>query len=282
MTEPILPISPLRPSALEALFSKPKPVIGTIHVLPLPGAPAYAGQPMREIIDHAVRDARAYADGGIDGLIVENEGDIPFRKPGDVSHETVAGLTAVAYAVRERVPLPMGINCLANAVKQSLAIAQASGGEFVRANQWTNAYIANEGFVEGAAAEALRYRSMLRAEHVVVFADVNVKHGSHAIVADRPLSELTRDAEAFGADVLIATGNRTGDGTPVSEIEGIRGATARPVLIGSGLTADSAPKLLSIADGVIVGSAMKADGVWWQPVDPDRVSAIMKEVEALR
>ncbi len=87
----------------------------------------------------------------------------------------------------------------------------AGGADFVRVNQWANAYIANEGFIEGAAAKALRYRSMLRAEHIRVFADSHVKHGSHAIVADRSIQELTRDVDFFEADAVIATGQRTGD-----------------------------------------------------------------------
>jgi membrane complex biogenesis BtpA family protein len=271
-----------RPSALEHLFAVAKPVIGTIHVLPLPGAPRYAGGPMRDVVRRAVADAVACVDGGVDGLIVENEGDIPFRKPERVGPETVAGLTAVTVAVREAVSVPVGINCLANAVIQSLAVARATGGAFVRANQWANAYVANEGIVEGAAAEALRFRGAIRGEHIRVFADVHVKHGSHAIVADRSVAEQTRDVEAFDADVLIATGNRTGDATRVEEVAQIKDATDRPVLVGSGLTSANAVSLLEVADGVIVGSALKRDGVWWNEVERPRVAALMDKVGQLR
>lgn len=269
-------------TALEELFDLPKPIIGTVHLLPLPGAPRYAGGAMKDILARAVTDVRAYVEGGVDGLIVENEGDIPFLKPEEVGAETVAALTAAALAVRDAADVPVGINCLANAVTQSLAVAKAVDGTFVRANQWANAYVANEGLVEGAAAQALRFRSTIKGENIKVLADVHVKHGSHAIVADRSVQEMTRDVEAFDADVLIATGHRTGDPTRVGEVAEIKKAATLEVIVGSGLTVENAVSLLETADGAIVGSAMKHDGVWWNPVDRHRVRAIMDEVEKLR
>lgn len=269
-------------SILEELFDRPKPIIGTVHLLPLPGSPRYAGGTMKEIFERAATDARAYVEGGIDGLIVENEGDIPFLKPEEVGAETVAALTAATLAVRDATNVPVGINCLANAVTQSLAVAKAVDGTFVRANQWANAYVANEGLVEGAAAQALRFRSKIKGENIKVLADVHVKHGSHAIVADRSVQEMTRDVEAFDADVLIATGHRTGDPTRVGEVSEIKKAATLEVMVGSGLTSENAVSLLEAADGAIVGSAMKHDGVWWNPVDLHRVRAIMDEVEKLR
>jgi uncharacterized protein len=269
-------------SALELLFGVRKPIIGTVHLLPLPGAPRNRGGPIKDILLQAANDARTYVAGGVDALIVENEGDIPFLKPQEVGPETVAGLTAAALAVRDAVDVPVGINCLANAITQSLAVARATNGTFVRANQWANAYVANEGFVEGAAARALRFRSAIKGEEIKILADVHVKHGSHAIVADRSIEEMTKDVEAFDADVLIATGNRTGAPTQVQEISDIKSAASLEVIVGSGLTADNAAQLLEVADGAIVGSAMKHDGVWWNPVDRSWVQAIMEQVERLR
>jgi uncharacterized protein len=277
-------IDPRLPTAahLVDIFPAPKPIIGTIHLLPLPGAPRYRGEPLATIIERAVDDARAYVEGGIDGLIIENEGDIPFLKPGDIGPETVATLTAVTLAVREAVDVPLGINCLANAVIPSLAVALAAGSAFVRANQWANAYVANEGIVEGAAATAMRFRTYVAATNVRIFADVHVKHGSHAIVADRSIAELTRDTEAFDADVLIATGNRTGHATSVDEVLQIKQAATRPVIVGSGMTPDNTITLMEVADGAIVGSAMKHGGHWENPVSIDNVRAITSQVDRWR
>lgn len=271
-----------RADALLKLFEIPKPVIGTIHVLPTPGAPRYRGQPMREVIARAVEDASRFVQGGIDGIIVENEGDIPFRKPEDIGPETVAAMAVVTAAVRDSVDVPVGINILANGAQQSLAIARVAGGVFVRVNQWANAYVANEGYIEGAAAEALRFRHSIDADDISILADVHVKHGSHAIVSDLSVADMTHDVEAFDADILIATGQRTGDPTRVEEVHDIKKVASRPVLVGSGLDAANAATLMTAADGAIVGSAMKVDAVWWNSVDVGRVETIVNEVAGCR
>ena len=163
----------------------------------------------------------------------------------------------------------------------ALAVARAAGAAFVRVNQWANAYVANEGLIEGPAASALRYRQSLAADEVRIFADSHVKHGSHAITADRSVAELTRDLEWSLADVVIATGQRTGDAASEAEIAAIRAATTLPLLVGSGVTATNLP-VLRQADGVIVASSLKVDGVWWNPVDPERARAFVEVAAGLR
>jgi membrane complex biogenesis BtpA family protein len=166
---------------------------------------------------------------------------------------------------------PIGINVLANAALPALAIASAAGAGFVRVNQWANAYVANEGFVEGEAARAMRYRARLNARSIRIFADAHVKHGAHAIVADRPVEEQVKDLVFFDADVVIATGQRTGHAADLGYIRMIKEAAGLPTLVGSGVTPDNVNDILSIADGIIVASSLKYDGVWWNEVEPDRV-----------
>lgn len=268
-------ISAGKTDAIQAIFSRKKVVIGVIHCDPFPGTPKYRGKTIGDIIDRALRDADNYVSGGVHGLIIENHGDIPFSKPEDIGPETAALMAVITEKVRTRFNVPLGINVLANAAIPALATALAGGADFIRVNQWANAYIANEGFIEGAAAKALRYRSQLRAEHIKVFADSHVKHGSHAIVADRSIQELTRDVDFFEADAVIATGQRTGDSATLSEIDEIRGATALPLLVGSGVTPDNVGQILSRTQGVIVASALKVDGVWWNEVELARVKHFM-------
>jgi membrane complex biogenesis BtpA family protein len=280
--EHVSTIAPTRPDPLLAIFGQAKPLIGMVHLRPLPGAPRYDGSGMEPILRAAVADAQAWEGAGADGLIVENHGDIPFLKPEEVGPETVAAMTAAAIAVRQAVHLPVGINCLANAALQAIAIATAAGAAFVRVNEWANAYVANEGLIEGPAARVLRYRAALRAT-TPIFADVHVKHGAHAIVADRSLAELTRDAVFFDADVLIATGQRTGDATPVEEVREMReAAEGRPVLIGSGLTPENAAAMLAVANGAIAGSWAKERGVWWGPVSLERARRLVAAVRRAR
>lgn len=273
-------ISAEKIDAIQAIFSRPKAVIGVIHCDPFPGSPKYRGKPVSAIIDRALRDAENYILGGVHGLIVENHGDIPFSKPEDIGPETPALMAVITEKVRERFGVPLGINVLANAALPAFATALAGGADFIRVNQWANAYIANEGFIEGAAAKALRYRSQLRAEHIRVFADSHVKHGSHAIVADRSIQELTRDVDFFEADAVIATGQRTGDSATLEEIDEIRAATTLPLLVGSGVTPANVCQILARTQAVIVASALKVDGVWWNDVDRDRVKHFMVVAQA--
>lgn len=272
-------ISAEKTSAIQDIFLRSKVVIGVIHCAPFPGAPKYRGKTVGDIIDRALYDAEKYISGGVHGLIIENHGDIPFSKPEDIGPETAALMAVITDNIRRRFQVPLGINVLANAAVPALATALAGGADFIRVNQWANAYIANEGFIEGAAAKALRYRSQLRAEHIRIFADSHVKHGSHAIVADRAIAELTRDVEFFEADAVIATGQRTGDSATLSEIDDIRSATSLPLLVGSGVTPGNVVEILGRTQGVIVASALKQDGVWWNPVDPARVKHFMSVAE---
>ncbi|WP_019123361.1 BtpA/SgcQ family protein [Brevibacillus massiliensis] len=275
-------IFPKKKNALTEIFQVKKPIIGMVHLKPLPGSPRYKGESINEIIEFALEDVRRLEAGGVDGLQIENAWDLPFPKPEDFGFETVAAMTAVGVEISKITKLPLGVNCLANAVIPAIAIAKASQAKWVRSNQWVNAYIANEGFVEGASAKAMRYKARLFGDDIKILADVHVKHGSHAIVADRSLAEQTRDNEFFDADVLIATGNRTGDETSLDEILGIKESTSLPVIIGSGMTEQNAAKILSVADGAIVGSFLKENGNWWEPVDVDKVKRFMEQVYTLR
>ena len=262
-------------SAVGEIFGRGKALIGMIHVPPLPGAPRYRGAGMTAVLDACLRDAEALLAGGMHGLIVENHGDIPFRKPGNIGPETAACLAVVADRIRQRFDTPLGINVLANAAIPAFAVAAATGARFIRVNQWANAYVANEGLIEGEAAEALRYRAALRAEDVKVFADAHVKHGAHAITADRSIAELTRDLAFFDADAVIATGQRTGDSATLGEIDAIAAATHLPLLVGSGVTPANVAAILGRTQGAIVASSLKVDGVWWNPVEPARVRALL-------
>jgi membrane complex biogenesis BtpA family protein len=275
-------VLPPKINALDELFRVRKPIIGVIHLQALPGAPRYQGEPMRDIYAAAVADARTLSAGGIDGIIIENASDMPFRRPENIGPETVAALTAACLEVRAAVDTPIGITCVANGVIPALAVAKAVGARWVRANQWVNAYIANEGFLNGPAPAAMRYRSMIGARDVAIFADVHVKFGAHAITADRSIAEQATDAEWFDADVLIATGTRTGSPTEPREVEEVRAGTNLPIVVGSGLAPEQVPDLFKVADGAIIGQWLKQDGRWWNPVDPHRVETLMNAVSKMR
>lgn len=258
-------------NAVEQIFGRTKAIIGVIHAMPLPGAPNYDGEPIDRIYEHAISEARRYRDNGCDGVIVENHGDIPFAKPEEIGAETVAAMAVMTTMVRREAGGPVGINILANAPVAALASAKASGADFIRVNQWANAYVANEGFMEGKAGAATRYRSWIGARHVRIFTDVHVKHGAHAIVSDRPLEELARDLEFFDSDGIIVTGQRTGNSVDLKQLEMFSRSTSLPIMVGSGVNGENVLDIFKFADAVIVASALKFDGSWWNEVDPQRV-----------
>jgi membrane complex biogenesis BtpA family protein len=268
--------------ALEAIFGRRKVVVGMVHLQALPGSPGYEGRSMEELVSFALSEASRLKDGGFDGLIVENHGDIPFARPDEIGPETSSCMAVVTDAIRRATGLPVGVNVLANAAHHAVAVAKAAGAAFVRVNQWANAYIANEGLLDGPAGSVARYRAFLHARNIRVFADVHVKHGAHAITADRSIAELARDVEFFDADVAIATGHRTGDSAERAEIEAIALGCSLPVMVGSGVTPANIGDILQIADGVIVASWLKRDGVWWNEVDPERVATFMAEANRAR
>lgn len=269
-------------TALDRIFGRPRPLIGNVHLPPLPGTPRYSGASVAELAEIALADAAAYEAGGMDGLMLENHGDIPFLKPERIGPEVIAAMTAIVRRVAERTALPFGINLLANHAIGALAVAHATGARFVRVNQWVNGYVANEGLVEGLSGEALRFRRQIGAGSVAIFADVHVKHGAHAITGDRGVDELARDTEFYDADVAVATGNRTGDAIPPEEIAAIRSGTGLPVIGGSGITAANVADLLARLDGAIVGSSLKRGGHWSGPVEEARVAELVAAARELR
>ncbi len=256
-------------------FGEVKPVIGMLHLPALPGSPRFGGD-RGAVRDAVLRDAEALAAGGVDGLMMENFGDTPFFKDRVPAH-TVSHMTRLAEEVRRAWPdVPLGVNVLRNDVMSALAIADAVGGACVRVNVLSGAVLADQGIIESRAAEVMRYRSALGAADVAVWADVAVKHA--APLAARPLEEEARELVGRAmADALIMTGSGTGRPTSMEELAAVKTAAGpAPVLVGSGVAPENIRELSSVADGFIVGSSLKHGGRATEPVDRQRVRALME------
>jgi membrane complex biogenesis BtpA family protein len=257
---------------LDSAFWARKPLIGMTHLLPLPGSPQDSGMGMETILARAVADARALEAGGADAVIVENFFDAPFVKETLPPH-TLAAMTRAVQAVREAVRLPVGVNALRNDARAALAIAHICGAQFVRINVYVGAAVTDQGIIEGAARTAVLYRRELGAD-VAIWADILVKHA--APLGTTTLEEAARDAVLRGlADALIVSGAATGSPTAPEDLRQVKAAVPQtPVLIGSGLRAQTAPALLALADGAIVGTSLKRDELITEPVDAARVRAL--------
>jgi uncharacterized protein len=190
-------------------------------------------------------------------------------------------MAVVIGEIRRGVSLPLGVNVLRSDALSALAIAAATGARFVRVNVHVGAVVADQGLLQSNAHDTLRYRRLLGAD-VKILADVQAKHG--VPLAPVPIEQEARDCVNRGlADGLVVSGAATGEPTPMGDIKRVRGAVPDvPLLVGSGVTAETVAELLSIADGVIVGTAVKRDGRLANPVDPERVHRLVEAARAAR
>ena len=258
------------------LFANPKPIIGVIHVGALPGAPAN-NQTMAEITAQAVREAAIYRDCGVDGVIIENMHDTPYLR-GSVGPEIVAAMAVVGHAVKTESRLPTGLQILAGANIEAMAVAHAANLDFIRAEGFAFAHVADEGLIQSSAAELLRYRKMIGADRIQVWADVKKKHSSHAITADIGLGATAEAVEFMRGDAVIVTGSVTGEAPKIADVQEAKAHCRAPVLLGSGVDADNIADFYQAADGFIIGSYFKVDGHWANPVEPERVRRLMTQI----
>lgn len=261
---------------LNQIFKTPNPIIGVVHLLPLPTSPRWGGS-LKAVLDRAEQEATALASGGVDGIIVENFFDAPFTKE-QVDPAVVSAMSLIVHRLMHMVTVPIGINVLRNDAHSALAIATCTRAQFIRVNVLTGVMATDQGLIEGRAHELLRYRRELGSD-VKIFADVLVKHA-------RPLSSpnltvAVQDTIERGlADAIILSGWATGSPPSLEDLElASAAAHGTPVLIGSGADWENIPSLMQAADGVIVSSSLKRQGRREQPIDPIRVSRF---VEATR
>lgn len=249
-------------------------LFGMVHVQALPGTPASRYSPA-QIREMAVEEAQNLLDWGFDGIILENMHDTPYlnRKVGP---EITATLSIVAQAVRAVSHKPVGLQVLAGANLDALAIAHASQLDFIRAEGFVFSHIADEGQMDAQAGELLRFRRMIGADNVKILADIKKKHSAHAITADVDLAATAHAAEFFRADGIIITGTETGAEASLSEIEQAVNAVQIPVWVGSGITAENVAPYAKLAQGLIVGSYLKKGGKWDQPLDETRARTLVK------
>lgn len=264
---------------MTSLFSSPKPVIGVIHVGALPGTPRNS-QTVSELAISARNEAKLYRECGVEGVIVENMHDVPYMR-GEVGPEIVAAMTAIGAEVKTECGLPVGIQILAGANVEAMAVAHAAGLDFIRAEGYAYAHVADEGLIQASAATLLRYRRMIGATRVQVWTDVKKKHSAHAITADVSLAETAETVEFMGSDCVIVTGNVTGQPPRVADVHEAKSHCHLPVFLGSGISERNIEEFYEDADGFIVGSAFKVDGLWSNTIDPVRVTRFMNTLEPL-
>jgi uncharacterized protein len=257
------------------LFRSEQALIGMVHLMSLPGAPGYGGS-IEAVVERAVAEAGTLADAGFDGVLIENFHDVPFF-PENVPPVTVAAMAVAVREVRRTVSIPIGVNVLRNDGEAALAVAVAAGASFIRVNVLTGAMVTDQGLIQGRAHTLLRLRRSLGAG-VRIFADLLVKH-AQPLGPARPGQAAEETMGRGLADALIVTGDGTGKPADLAEARAVRDAVPEaPLLLGSGVSAETVKAWLEAVDGVIVGLDLKRGGRAGAPLDAARAAAFVRAV----
>lgn len=263
--------------SLSTVFKTSTPVIGVVHLLPLPTSPRWGGN-LQAVIDRAEQEATALASGGVNGIIVENFFDAPFPKA-NVDPAVVSAMSLIVHRLQQLVAIPVGINVLRNDARSALAIASCVQAEFIRVNVLTGVMATDQGLIEGCAYELLRYRRELGSE-VQILADVLVKH-ARPLGSPNLTTAVQETIDRGLADGVILSGWATGSPPSLEDLELAKAAAKdTPVFIGSGANWENISQLIQSADGVIVASSLKRKGNITQAIDPIRVRQFMEALEA--
>jgi membrane complex biogenesis BtpA family protein len=258
-----------------------KPVIGMIHVPPLPGTPL-SRLSIDEVCCTCLEEAHVYNQNGVDAVMIENMNDLPYLN-GQVGPEITAAMAVIGHLVKKEIKdREVGIQILAAANKEALAVAKAANLDFIRVEGFVFAHIADEGFINSCAGELLRYRKAIDATQIKIFSDIKKKHSSHSITADLNIAETAKAAEFFLSDGIVVTGICTGCEPGLEEVKMIKKISHLPVIIGSGITPENINKFFPFADAFIVGSYFKRDGNWKNSPDPQRIKRLMETIHQLR
>lgn len=260
---------------LNQIFKTDHPIIGVVHLLPLPTSPRWGGS-LKAVIDRAEQEATALASGGVDAIIVENFFDAPFAKD-SVDPAVVSAMSLVVERLMHMLTLPIGINVLRNDARSALAIATCVQAHFIRVNVLTGVMATDQGLIEGQAHQLLRYRRELGSD-VKILADVLVKH-ARPLGSPNLTTAVQETIDRGLADGVILSGWATGSPPNLEDLElASAAANGTPIFIGSGADWENIPRLIQAADGVIVSSSLKRRGRIDQPIDPIRVSQFVESM----
>lgn len=256
-----------------------KVIIGGVHLLPLPGTPDYdAGGGVEKVYRRAREDVLRLLEAGVDAILFANEADTPYQIK--VGPEVVAAMTGCIGRLRDELVVPFGINMLLDPLA-GIAVAHATGGRFVR-GYFTGGYVGDMGIMNTFGPEAARFRRAIGAGDVRFITNLTCAFGV-------PLGERDLAATAYGAvvhgrvDALAVSGPAAGFEADREALAAVRRAAAGvPVLVGTGVTLENVRRMLTVADGAIVASGLKVDGITLNPVDGERAKRFMAEVRTFR
>jgi membrane complex biogenesis BtpA family protein len=263
---------------LQERFGTVKPVIAMAHFPALPGRPRHdRGAGPARLLDTVGRDLEVLQDAGVDAVLFCNEADIPYQL--EVGPEIPAAMAAVIGELRPSIRVPFGVNILWDA-RASLAVARATGAAFIR-EVLTGVYESDLGLIAPALGDLASYRDAIGASDVALFGNITPEFSSS--LGTRTVAERAKSASFLGLDAILISGPEAGVPFAMSDLREAKAAVpGTPVLANTGVRAEHLAEILEIADGVIVGTSLKVDGITWNPVDPARAARFMDTARQAR
>ena len=259
-------------------FGTAKPVIAMLHFPGLPGRPRHDRAAGRaHLVDVVGRDLQTLQAAGVNGLLFCNENDIPYQLA--VGPEIPAAMAAVIGELRSDIRVPFGVNILWDA-QASLALARATGATFIR-EVLTGVYESDLGMIAPAIGDLAGYRTAIGADGVAFFDNISPEFSS--ALGSRTIADRARGAAFLGMDAILISGPAAG--VPFAMKDLIAAKEAAPdvaIVANTGVRAERIAEIFEVADGAIVGTSLKVDGITWNPVDPSRAGQLMDAVRATR
>jgi uncharacterized protein len=262
---------------VDRIRSGRKVAVAMVQLDPLPGSSLYDGGSLAGIIKASVEEAKVLADAGFDGIMLQNLGDLPVAHK--VSVEQAAWMARVAFEVAVAVHTPLGLNFLENDAEAIISVASAAGLDFVRLKVFVGVMVTPFGLVTGCAHEAIRTRTLLRAQDIGIFADVHDRTGIN--LGGRDIDPDIREAVDLGhADGLVLTGANFDES--MGYMKRARAKFPRqPLLLGGSATVANLATALADADGVIVSTALKDTDSAFGRVNPAKARSFMQALKKL-
>jgi uncharacterized protein len=264
--------------SLKDILGTEKPVIAMVHFPGLPGRPRHDREAGRaRLLDVVGRDLEVLQDAGVDAVLFCNEADIPYQLT--VGPEIPAAMAAVIGELRPSIRVPFGVNILWDA-RASLAVARATGASFIR-EVLTGVYESDIGVISPSLGDLASYREAIGASDVALFGNITPEFSSS--LGTRTVAERARSASFLGLDAILISGPEAGVPFAMSDLRAAKEAVPQtPVLANTGVRADRLSEIFAVADGVIVGTSLKVDGITWNPVDPDRARHLVDTARKIR
>jgi len=266
-------------SWLKSLFSTEHPIIGLLHLRPLPGDPFFGpGDSIQNVIDTARTDLSALQEGGVDGVLVTNEFSLPYEKK--VSAVTTASMAMVIGALSSQFTVPFGAEAIYDG-DATIELCAATGASFTRC-LFTGAWAGDLGLIDRDVARTLRLKRALGLDQLRLFYFVTSE--GEVFLNDRPTVEIAKTL-LFNCrpDALVVGGSAPGQNPGPELLRTVKQAVGEvPVVCGTGCRPDNVAEILAAGNGAFVGTALKRDGKFENSVDAARVKAFMDRVKEIR